>query len=153
MRVRALVGKADLGMFNKHAKEPLHYFNATGKTWKGARSVGARRFTYNTLNGTTGTGKEAMNVLTRQQQRDLKAQRSILTLGLEAKLRILLQDILDGDKSKLQEFQQEVQYAPSGVRDRLLGVLDKHLSALLGRTPGQTLDQPPDLGSDPTPTP
>jgi hypothetical protein len=62
-------------------------------------------------------------ILTAQQQRDQNTSRLVIAIGLEAHLKILIQEILSGDKTKLLQFQQDVQYAPKELKLRLLSAL------------------------------
>lgn len=60
-----------------------------------------------------------------QEQRDLKAHRQMVTIGLECELQLLIADILKGETNKLADFQQMVQFAPSEMKLRLLDKLEK----------------------------
>lgn len=58
---------------------------------------------------------------TRTQQEEKAGLRKLAAVGLEAKLRLLLDDALIGDVEALTEFQQMVQYAPRELKAKLLG--------------------------------
>lgn len=73
--------------------------------------------------------KQSYKLKTAAEQRQGQAHRQLLALGLEAHLRLLVFDILAGDKSKLTEFQQAVQYAPPEMKLRLMDLINAEKAA------------------------
>ncbi len=63
-------------------------------------------------------------MMTRQQQRDRDSARMMLSIQLEAHLRNLVSEVKGGNLTKLIEFQQAAQYAPSEMKDRILSLCD-----------------------------
>lgn len=58
------------------------------------------------------------------EQRKRHTHRLMVSVGLECHLINLQNEILAGNVSKVQEFQQMVQYAPPLMREKLLRKLD-----------------------------
>lgn len=63
------------------------------------------------------------DVLTVQQQRARQTHQAMAAIGLEAQLRLLARDILDGDVAKIPEFHYWLRYAPVETNQRLLDFL------------------------------
>lgn len=64
-------------------------------------------------------------ILTRKEQRDKQSNSVAISVNLALHLRSLAyQVIVDRDSSKLQEFQQWVQYAPAEMKQQLLQYVD-----------------------------
>lgn len=61
---------------------------------------------------------------TREQQRQSSNHRLMVGIGLNCHLRNLINEIKAGDVAKVNEFQQYVQYAPTALKIKLLGLLD-----------------------------
>jgi hypothetical protein len=69
--------------------------------------------------------RQIMKYLSRKEQRDRHEARSMLSLGLEAHLRNLINDAHNGEQGALVDFQQSIQYAPQEMRDRIITFLAK----------------------------
>ncbi len=65
-----------------------------------------------------------MQILTVEEQRTQFARRAMTAIGLEAHLRLLMREILDGDMTNVQQFQQDLHYASPELRERLAKALD-----------------------------
>lgn len=63
-------------------------------------------------------------IFTRPEQRARNVTNLMVSLGVESQLRLLMDEILEGDIERLGEFAQLIQYAPPEMKARLLDRLD-----------------------------
>ena len=61
--------------------------------------------------------------LTHNQQRSKTEQKVIASINLEMLLRDLIRKVMVGNKEAIMEFQQQIQYAPPEMKDRIASYL------------------------------
>jgi hypothetical protein len=66
-----------------------------------------------------------MKYLSRDEQRRNHSQNVMAAINLECHLHNLVRSIIEGDTTKLSEFQQFIQYAPIAMKERIDQLLNK----------------------------